>query len=333
MNGKNLGKLQENDPFYHYLTTEILPQLGVEESGLQFTVQNSESSKNVYLYHEEKSGIKVIGKYYPNRTNGGPTKGEIEFRNLLFLRDLEFDSEPHYVVKPLGFNPEIGNVLVMEYLEGETLSHIIHNSVYKGKEKRLYRKLTALAHFLAKLHNYTAEERQVDFSEMRKYMQGLVSVLRFKRGIPAEEEDELVTLLDNWQKKDYMWQDNQVLVHGDVTPANFLFGHGPSVMAIDLERMRWADRIFDLGLLCGELVHAFFQGTDNPEKAEPFIGHFLWEYSCHFPDREATFASVTKRVPFYMGMTLLRIARNWWISPEYRPKLLERAKRILRSTT
>ena len=333
MNGKYLGYLQKDDPLYPYLQHEILPQLGVRRSDSEFSVQNSESSSNVYLYTEVKSGAKVIGKYYLKRVGTDITKGEVEFRNLLFLRRLGFYREPHYVVKPLGFNAAIGNVLIMEYLEGETLSHIINNAVYKGKERRLFRKLSALAHFLAKLHNHTADNRQVDFNEMRKYMQSLISVLRFKRGLPDMAVEELTADLESWQNRDYMWQDRQVLVHGDVTPANFLFGHGPSVKAIDLERMRWADRVFDLGLMCGELSHAFYLGTGDPDRAEPFIGHFLWEYSCHFPDRERTFAAITRRIPFYMGMTLLRIARNWWINEEYRPKLIERAKLILRSST
>lgn len=331
MNGKYLGNLQEDDPLFQYLHEEILPQIGIQRADTQFTVQGSESSKNVFLYRESNSGAKVIGKFYPDRSNGGMTKGEIEFRNLVHLRNLDFDRHPHYVVKPLGFNPAIGNVLVMEYLEGDTLSAIIDKAVFRGKGNKLYRKLSALAHFLARLHNHTAEQQRVNFGEMEKYMQGLIMVLRLKRGLPAGEAEDLANLLDRWRVRDYMWQDRQVLVHGDVTPANFLFGHGPSVLAIDLERMQWADRVFDLGRLCGELTHAFFQGTDNPENAEPFIGHFLWEYSTHFPDREATFAAVTRRVPFYMGMTLLRIGRNWWISPDYRPKLIERAKRILRS--
>lgn len=330
MNTKNLGNLQETDPLHSYLREEILPQLGIRQPGARFTVQNSESSKNVYLYREVHSKIQIIGKYYPERS-GGMSKGEVEFRNLVHLRGLGFDKPPHYVVRPLGFNAAIGNVLLMEYLEGDTLSTIINNGVYRGKSNRLYRKLTALAHFLVTLHNRTAGNKNVDFAEMQAYMESLLLVLRLKRGLSTEDGEELADLLDNWRHRDYMWQDHQALVHGDVTPANFLFGHGPLVLAIDLERMQWADRVFDLGRLCGELAHAFYLGMGNPENAEPFIGHFLWEYCRHFPDREKAFASVTRRLPFYMGMTLLRIARNWWISPEYRLKLIERAKHILRS--
>lgn len=125
MNGKILGNLPETDPLYQYLLKEILPQFGIDHVEAQFAVQNSEASKNVYLYKENGSNVKLIGKYYPDNKNGELSKGEVEFRNLLHLRNLGFDSLPHYVVKPLGFNPAIGNVLLMEFLEGETLSKII----------------------------------------------------------------------------------------------------------------------------------------------------------------------------------------------------------------
>ena len=58
-----------------------------------------------------------------------------------------------------------------------------------------------------------------------------------------------------------MWEDNQVLVHGDVTPTNILFGDGLWVIAIDLERMKRADRVFDVGRVAGEIKHFFMQHT------------------------------------------------------------------------
>ena len=68
----------------------------------------------------------------------------------------------------------------------------------------------------------------------------------------------------------------------------------------------------------------------NWHRAEPFIGHFLWEYSRHLPDRERMFESITGRVPFYMALNLLRIARNDYISQDYSRRLVSRAKKLLR---
>jgi aminoglycoside phosphotransferase (APT) family kinase protein len=127
-----------------------------------------------------------------------------------------------------------------------------------------------------------------------------------------------------------MWQDQQVWLHGDATPANFLFGHGMDVAAIDLERMKRGDRMFDVGRVAGELQHAFMRDSGDWRNAEPFIGHFLWEYSCHFPDREQAFESITGRVPYYMALNLLRIARNGYIGQDYGGRLVSRAKKLLR---
>ena len=94
------------------------------------------------------------------------------------------------------------------------------------------------------------------------------------------------------------------------------------VITFDLERVTHTDRVFDTGRLAGELQHFFLRTTGNKYAAEPYIGHFLHEYCCHFPDRDAAFASVTRRIPFYMGVTLLRIARNNYLDMDYRQKLI-----------
>jgi hypothetical protein len=103
------------------------------------------------------------------------------------------------------------------------------------------------------------------------------------------------------------------------------------VAAIDLERMKRGDRMFDVGRVAGELQHAFMAAVGDWRRAEPFIGHFLWEYSCHFPDRERTFESITARAPYYMGLNLLRIARNDYIGQDYGGRLVRRAKKLLRA--
>jgi len=94
--------------------------------------------------------------------------------------------------------------------------------------------------------------------------------------------------------------------------------------------MKQADRIFDVGQIPGEIKHFFMQHTGDRMQAEPFISHFLREYAYHFPDRGSAFASVTRRLPFHMGLTLLRIARNGWIEGTYRRQLLGEARKTLR---
>jgi hypothetical protein len=45
----------------------------------------------------------------------------------------------------------------------------------------------------------------------------------------------------------------------------------------------------------------------------------------------SAFRAITRRIPFYMGITLLRIARNSWIDDDYRWRLVQEAKKILRA--
>ena len=145
------------------------------------------------------------------------------------------------------------------------------------------------------------------------------------------DEEELRWLSGLWRMRERMWADQKVWLHGDATPANFLFGGGMDVGAIDLERMKRGDRMFDVGRVAGELQHAFLQGTGVAARAEPFIGHFLWEYAGHFPDRDEAFASITSRLPYYMAVNLLRVARNDYIDREHGARLVEQAKELLRS--
>jgi aminoglycoside phosphotransferase (APT) family kinase protein len=334
MNGSYLGHLSHFDPLHRYLWHHILPQLWVAPPEPDFRVFQSAFSRDVYKYEERFSGARVIGKFYPMRHDAGPhpqKTGETEYNNLVFLRSLGFDAPPHYVVKPLGFNAAIAGLLVMEYLEGDVLGTVINEAIFHGKRDRLFRKLAALAHFLATMHNRTAKDWPVTFSDGCAYMGRLINSLIVKWGMGGDHSDELYALREAWRSRGCMWEDRAVLVHGDVTPSNFLLGRGNNVMAIDLERMQWADRVFDLGRLCGELKHFFCQGTGDPGAAEPFIGHFLWEYCCHFPDRMSAFRSITLRAPFYIGINLLRIARNSWIGRDYRWRLVQEAKHILRA--
>lgn len=334
MNFAYLGHLPHADPLHGYLQHEILPQLGVPSHALEFRVFQSACSRNVYLYEEKRSGVRLIGKFYPahhDPLGQALRTGQTEFSNLDFLRSIGFASAPHYVVRPLGFNAGLNGLLLMEYLDGDVLGAVINDAIFLGRRGRLFRKLTALAWFLATLHGRTAKDWPVTFSDPCDYMGRLITSLTATRGLGHELAEELYALREAWRAESIMWEDRAVLVHGDVTPSNFLFGRGQYVMAIDLERMQWADRVFDLGRLCGELKHFFCQGMGDPAGAEPFIGHFLWEYCCHLPDRERAFAAITRRVPFYLGITLLRIARNSWIAPDYRWRLVEEAKQTLRA--
>lgn len=328
------GHLPTHDPLFHFLREDILPMLDCRPERPEFRVFNMRSTKDVYLYEEKQSGTMIVGKFFAGKHMGDGSHCrrhmQKELENLVLLRNHGLAGRPHQVVRPLGVNAAINAVLIEEYVAGVTLGEVINGALYHGGRDRLFQKLTALAWFLATLHNRTASCREVNFEEDCVYLERLLEQLAARETIHHGDVQEFHWLRDRWRELPIMWQDRQVLVHGDATPSNFLFDQGSNVTAIDLERMKYADRVFDVGRIAGELQYSFIVASGDKFDAEPFIGHFLWEYCCHFPDRERTFSAVTGRVPFHMALTLLRIARNDWVAAGNRQRLVDEAKITLR---
>jgi hypothetical protein len=310
-------------------------QLGVRTGRPAFRAFRLVGSNEVYAYEEKSSKARVICKFYGPKfgwdTDRAASAAWHEFDSLQTLRRFGLEGSPHHVIRPLGLDRDINGVLALEYYGGEQFSTAISRSIHHHDDAHLYWRLKSLAYFLATVHNRTANGHDVDFDPDCRYYAGLVRKLRHRGRIGDWDVDELLWLGDRWRERPRMWQDRQVWLHGDATPANFIFGHGLDVGAIDLERMKRGDRMFDVGRVAGELQHAFMSATGDKHRAEPFIGHFLWEYSCHFPDRDSAFASITTRLPYYMGLNLLRIARNDYIGHGYGERLVRQAKVLLRA--
>jgi len=335
MNGKYVGYVAGEDPLHGFLSTIMRDRLEVREPQLAFRVFRLSGSNEVYAYEEKFSGAKVICKFYGTRFAANLDKAawlaRQEYEGLQTLRRYNLVGSPHHVIRPLGLSRDINGVLAVEYYSGEEFSHAIARATQHGDDSHLYWRLKALAYFLATQHNRTANGATVDFDPECRYFDTIVGRLRKAQRIRRRDVDELCGLRDRWRARPQMWQDRQVWLHGDATPANFLFGHDLDVAAIDLERMKRGDRMFDVGRVAGELQHAFMRDSGDWRRAEPFIGHFLWEYSCHFPDRKQAFESITARAPYYMALNLLRIARNGYIGQDYGRRLVRQAKRILQA--
>jgi aminoglycoside phosphotransferase (APT) family kinase protein len=335
MNGKYVGYVAGEDPLHSFLSKIMRDGLQVREPQMAFRVFRLCGSNEVYAYKEEFSGAKIVCKFYGTRFRTDPDKAawmaHQEYERLETLRRYNLVGSPHHVIRPLGLSRDINGVLAVEYYSGEEFSHSIARATQHRDDAHLYWRLKALAYFLATQHNRTANGATVNFDPECRYFDTIVGRLREAHRIGRRDIDELSGLRDRWRERPQMWQDRQVWLHGDATPANFLFGHGMDVAAIDLERMKRGDRMFDVGRVAGELQHAFMRDCGDQHRAEPFIGHFLWEYSCHFPDRERTFESITARAPYYMALNLLRIARNGYIGQDYGRRLVTRAKRMLQA--
>jgi Phosphotransferase enzyme family len=335
MNGKYVGYVAGHDPLHGFLSQITRDLMDVREPRQAFRAFRLSGSNVVYAYEERFSGTKIICKFYGPRFapdwDKAAVKARQEYEMLETLRRYHLIGSPHHVIRPLGFNRDINGVLALEYYPGEEFSHAITRATCHGDDAHLFWRLKALAYFLATQHNRTANGTPVDFDADCSYFDTVAGRLRKTRRLGPCDIDEFSALRDRWRGKPQMWQDQQVWLHGDATPANFLFGDDMDVAAIDLERMKRGDRVFDVGRVAGELQHAFMRDAGDRHRAEPFIGHFLWEYSCHFPDRYRAFESITARVPYYMALNLLRIARNDYIGQDYSAKLVRQAKRLLQA--
>ena len=335
MNGKYVGYVAGHDPLHDFLSKIIRDLMDVREPRPAFRAFRLSGSNVVYAYEEKFSGIKIICKFYGPRFapdwDKAAWKARQEYEGLETLRRYHLVGSPHHVIRPLGFSRDINGVLAVEYYSGEEFSHAIGRATCHRDDAHLFWRLKALAYFLATQHNRTANGTLVDFDADCRYFSTVTGRLRETHRIGRGELDELSSLRDRWRDRPQMWQDQQVWLHGDATPANFLFGDGMDVAAIDLERMKRGDRMFDVGRVAGELQHAFMRDAGDRRRAEPFIGHFLWEYSCHFPDRRRAFKSITARLPYYMALNLLRIARNDYIDGYYGGRLVRQAKRLLKA--
>lgn len=102
----------------------------------------------------------------------------------------------------------------------------------------------------------------MDFNKECEYFARILEQLTNAGRAEWGEVREFHQHKDRWRGKACMWEDRQVLVHSDVTPANILFGDGLWVIVIDLEQMKSSDRAFDLGRVVGE-TPALLYGTSR----------------------------------------------------------------------
>jgi Ser/Thr protein kinase RdoA (MazF antagonist) len=133
-------------------------------------------------------------------------------------------------------------------------------------------------------------------------------------------------LLGEWWYSSLLDQPFGCRVHGDPNPMNYLFSHD-KVYVLDLEgSMEHANFVHDLGIVAAELKIYFAIHRGDGNMAEPYIGHYLWQYSHSEPE----FYAITRALPFFMSMGWLRMARLGQ-SPEHRAYIFREANACLES--
>ncbi len=326
-----------NDAWLHpFFIEEVVPRLDLQSGAVQrpfeFNIRKLSQVHQVFLVEERSTNTKFVAKSFANRH---PTRDESfanmkrEYDNLLFIRSKGFDKGKLSVVKPFGMN-ESALVLIEEFCDGKDLSSFICDAVRTNNHQELYYKLSTLAKFLANLHRKTETIRRVDFGLFANMMRQRLEFIQSQGLLSDEEKKKFLDHIEKWCGVTQMWENREVLVHGDATPTNFLFNDG-SVKAIDLERMRFADKVYDLGMVAAELKHNFMHTCGNKYIAEQFITHFYREYCKEFHDRHEVFKELTLRNAFYMAAAELRISKNTWLNWDHRRWLIKEALDCLES--
>jgi len=314
-----------------YLREEIFPRFAPPPYG-EIEMIRLPAEKPVCLFFERTKNIMVVGKMFKWGTiplEDAWLEADKEYSNLKLLRErLGMSGDTDNVVTPLGENKELNALLVTERAPGQALDYYISQALFEQQHEGLFQALSHLARFFAKLHKAGETEGPISPDFPRFYLTSLLDSLNLgpvgyiKK---AEIEEHAVCW---WYEESLFTSDKETIVHGDATPTNFLFDNG-NVTAIDLESLKWADRCWDLGFIAAELKHHFMWRAGNGWASEPFIGHFLREYAADYGDI-GIFDVITRKLPLYMALGLLRIARNSYLDDTHRENLVSEAKQCLK---
>ncbi len=271
------------------------------------------ASHTVCRYEFEDENYSVIGKFYAEPTgwkkNYNPEKSmKREFKNLQVVEKI-ID-----VSKPLAAKKQFGCVLVTEYIHARPLY------AYMKSEIELYDRLTAVARLLRRLHDSTQSHyhKEGDFYKFHQTLDQL--------HLNEELRETFNQLLGDWWYSTLLDRSTGCMIHHDANPVNYVF-NGEKVYALDFESARlYANPVHDLGVMAAELKHYFALHKKDGNRAEPYIGHFLWQYSRDLSE----FKRITTTLPFFMSLGLLRMDRLK-IDPDYGAFVFREALACLRS--
>jgi len=322
--------MYDKNAIYPYMKREIFPQLAPPPYG-RIEMKRLSYEGQVYLFRERTKKLKVVGKFFESDSVHADEAwrwAEKGYSNLQQVREqFGMNNGMYRVVAPLGKKKDLSALLVTEMAPGKVLDHYLTKAIYEGQSQRLFEKLSCLAGFFVQLHQRSETRRQVSPKLAQRYQRKLLHSLR-QGPLHSSEQHDIEQYAARWWGESDIFNDRAVTVHGDATPTNFFFHHD-AVIGIDLDKMKQADRCWDLGFIAAELKHHFMWRTGDGLAAEPYIGHFLWEYAVRYRD-EQFFYTVTRKIPLYMSLGLLRIARNTWLDEPYRSNLITEASKCLK---
>jgi len=325
-----MARLPETDPLAQGLKELLGPEAFLRASAGGVSWQPLPSSRQVWRFTFPEGKHVVVGKFFSSFPPGTVADQSLdrEYHNYLQAPALGLNHGAGVIPRLLGRLPELRLGLVLEAVPGPDLYQLLAPAAAGDDGEALYQGLESLAQLLAFFHARPVPDTPVDAAPALAYLDKLTRQLTAAGLLEAGEVAALAGERQAWAARFEDFPDHEVLVHGDATPTNFLFPAGRAV-ALDLERLRVADRLWDLSWVAGEIKHAYGWRSRNPGAAEGPIGFFLRAYLQAQPGDAALARRVYGLNPFYMALAELRIARNAYLSPEYRRELVAEARRCL----
>ena len=299
---------------------------GFATNGGEVAMERLKATRPVYRFGFGEGVPDVVGKFFITFPDLTPSdRGLVrEYHAYLQAPALGLTGPISCIPHLLGCNPSVNLGLLLEAISGPDLDHFLLRAGSPDGQATLCPKLERLAELLAFFHSRLVPSQPVSANAALKYFHKLMQQLLAKGVLSRDEERHFQVERAAWEKVIANFPDGRVLVHGDATPTNFLFPDGRAV-AVDLERLRVADRLFDLSWVAGELKHAWGWRFHNFAASEPYIGHFLRSYLQASGADAAIEDRVYRLNPFYMALAELRIARNDFLSWDYRRALIHEA--------
>lgn len=348
MERRFIGELPRDTPLHAFLVHEVMEkQLDSDHAEPAFNIYALDGGPTVYLYEDLESDTRIVCKFYGHKMFAGSrtsypearaTFMHKEFAALEYARSLGLDTSRHNIVRPLAVNEQLDYVLVEEFAPGKDLVSFLMEALQFDDSTRLRQRVWDTASFLADLHNCSVsehgKEQQVEavvesvlpLEYLRTTTDGLVE----RQTISVDERAYFDEIGDNWKQSKLLEAPQRLVVDGDANPTNFLWNEDGYLTVIDLERLSWGDRAFDLGFVAAELKHLFWSHSGDPFASEPYIQHLYASYFNGLPVGADDFASLTTRGRFYMGCIEMRIARNAWLDLGYRRNLVADAMGCLK---
>jgi hypothetical protein len=315
-------------PANHPLSRLLLNHLGADgEKGL--TVQRLRASRPVFRFSLPGNGVGLVGKFFHDQVPATAQDRSLvqEYRNYQTApaRGLTVAG---LIPRLLGQFPGARLGVLLEGIPGPDLDHYLHEAAQGRGLETCLEKVSKLAELLAFFHTRPLPREDVSPEPALAYFQKLREQLQAQGLLNAAAVEALAQEGRAWEDSLAAFPDGQVLLHGDATPTNFLFPDG-RVVAVDLERLGPGDRLFDLSWVAGELRHAWgWRGRDFGE-SETAIHCFFRSYLTALPGDDGLTRRIFALNPFYMALAELRIARNSYLTFEYRRALVAEAQRCL----